>query len=633
MSKLKSMIYGKRLRYVLAVFLLSGIVYFNYLFADNFMPRSITQLICICLICFFMIRILGGIIYKQFSGTMATTSVHSLYLAYPCSVDAGVDPVKYTEKIIRRIHDIELNDVQAAQTLRGELSSLIPECDMSSSDKKLTKNAKTLKEPWGHAVHEDKTMMEDDMSDVAEYSEKMGFIQHGINKPHYDGFTMPLEPLRVIDEFCDEHISHVQGFLNYIPVPQNGLQNDIIRFLYLCGHGLSDELAGELHDNPADDNTRKSPVWPWEFCSCKETMNLAPSVITGEAQKGDIVVFSSGLLTPEWVVEKLREYERSPNRVHNTIIFVIDACYSGTWITRIQECLTGQPLHYTRVIVQTSCGEKEVSYGGYFTPVFCALQDTKKRIKLQRLYKKDKGVVKGIELFCNQSSQTPAVYDIGNDNSRNNPNFYFIHDHDKEFFEFCSKYLAKIHWGSSRGIPSSGYEDFFQSFSSSGSAKPTILGFQLKHMQENDTPLALFLIEWRKKGWRKKKKYFLHLHFDNFRNLNLTRINHFDVTYNQNRYKYIEVADTREKIRRQDRAWNDYVEPNKSAMIEQLKTFAQCKLAKDLKNFPLIAQRHTAWADEESWRMREALPRNLIQSRSACFQEAKEKAKLKSLLA
>ena len=90
----------------------------------------------------------------------------------------------------------------AAAELRSGLCKLIPGCDTSSSDEELRINAAKLRKSWGHAVHEDKTMMKDDMKDVAECSEKMGFIQHGINKLHYkefDGFTMSLEPVSIIN--------------------------------------------------------------------------------------------------------------------------------------------------------------------------------------------------------------------------------------------------------------------------------------------------------------------------------------------------------------------------------------------------------------------------------------------------
>ena len=535
----------------------------------------------------------GRISLRTAGKTMAAqvNGVSSLYLAYPCSVDAGVDPVEYTNMIIRRIEDKEKRgDKPAAETLRKELDRILSGC---SNNEERVANAKKLRDSWGHAVHEDKTMMEDDMNEVAERSEKMGLLQHGINTPVEvnDEF---LEPVRVIDEFLDEHIHDIQAFLKCISNPQNGTT----RFLYLCGHGLSEEVATELRGNLADDVTKKSRVWPWELCSCEETMNRLPSDITGKAQKGDIVVFSSGLLTPEWVMEKLQEYEKDPNKVENTIIIVIDACYSGTWITRIQECLTKQPLEYTRVIVQTSCGEDEVSYGHCFTPVFCALQDTGKRTELEGLYEKDKDAMEEIGLF---HEQTPIIYD-----SQKNPkfpnSFYFIDD--VEFFNFCRKYFTIQNRDTSRSIPPEEYSDFFASFSSDH--PPKIHCFRLNRMKKNDSPLAFFLIEWE------KKKYHIHLHFDNFKYMRLTGITHVDVA-NGTKYPCTEDRkDTKICITKNDMsAWYKYVDRNQTQIVDHFKKFAKAHKME--------------WNNKSSWNMNEALPDDLIRSRSAYFQEAKRK--------
>ena len=55
-----------------------------------------------------------------------------------------------------------------------------------------------------------------------------------------------------------------------------------------------------------------------------------------------------------------------------------------------QECniasMIRRPLEFTHVILQTFCGEDEVSYGGSFMPVFCALQDTKTHSEVQAVY-------------------------------------------------------------------------------------------------------------------------------------------------------------------------------------------------------------------------------------------------------
>ena len=248
---------------------------------------------------------------------------------------------------------------------------------------------KKRRKPWGYACYEDKTMMEGDMKLVAKCSDEMDFSAHIVNAP--EGVN-----LRVIDAFLNEHIKSVKVFLHRIPDPQN----NTIRFLCLCGHGLSKEAADDLHSRPVDDGTKKSAVWPWELCSCRETMEQEASFMTLNAEKGDIVVFSSGFLTPEWVIAKLKDCEKDlrsrilkgiklsnceeelRSKVQNTIVIVIDACYSGMWKTRMQKNLTAKSLEFTRVILQTSCSEDEVSYGCCFIPVFCALQDDNTHTKV-----------------------------------------------------------------------------------------------------------------------------------------------------------------------------------------------------------------------------------------------------------
>ena len=267
-------------------------------------------------------------------------------------------------------------------------------------------------------------------------------------------------------------------------------------FFCLCGHGLSEEAATNLRDNPADDTTKKSREWTWDFRDCENLngMNQKASDMILQAHKGDIIVFDSGLLTPQWVVKKLRGCEenlRSQKKpVQNTIVIVIDACYSGNWKTRMQRCLTDEPLQFTRVILQTSCGEDEVSYGGCFMPVFCALQDDKKCNTLLLLYE-NKEFVDRIGLLYDQ---TPTFYD--SKYRLNCPKEFYFPD-NPSFFEFCRKCLTIQNWTATRGIPSKKYSDF-KSFSSN-SNHPKIYCFRLTTMKKNNSPMAFFLIEWQAK--------------------------------------------------------------------------------------------------------------------------------------
>ena len=389
--------------------------------------------------------------------------------------------------------------------------------------------------------------------------------------------------------------------------------------------------------------------------------------MTLQAHKGDIIVFDSGLLTPQWVVKKLRGCEenlRSQKKpVQNTIVIVIDACYSGNWKTRMQRCLTDEPLQFTRVILQTSCGEDEVSYGGCFMPVFCDLQDTEKRKNLLGLYENEE-IIDGIELLYDQ---TPTFYDSKATLTRPKE-FYFP---DNPFFEFCRKCLTIQHWTATRGIPNEELSDFFESFSSN-SNRPEINCFRLTKMKKNNSPMAFFLIEWR------AKKYHIHLHFDDIKKMNLTGVTHVKVMKNggvhhhnkdgtekskmhlhiedekskkhsctekpkgisftgdkeipvigkPKKYSYTEKSEelpyteditTKEHITptRDSITWHNLVVPNQEKMVTYFKNFAEKKL-------------DNQW-NKICWNMSTALPEDLIRSRSAHLEECIKMAKLKTL--
>ena len=527
---------------------------------------------------------------------MSIGNKFSLYLGYPCSVDAGVNPVAYADMIIIRIKKLrEEQRTREAQILRDQLCRLIPDCSMDSTDAKLKGNAEKLRESWGHTVHEDKTMMMGDMKLVANCFDRVGFSD--VNKDLN---------LRVIDEFLDEHIDDVKAFLCCIPDPQN----NTIRFLCLCGHGLSEEDAAKLCHNPAN-GANRSPVWPWELCSCRKTMEQEASVMTRNAKQGDIVVFSSGLLTPKWVIDRLRDCEdnlRSRNKmVRNTIVIVIDACYSGMWKTRMQKCLTTKALKFTRVILQTSCSEDEVSYGCCFIPVFCALQDAETRTKILEAYDNNPNSQGKIDELFDRKLQTPTVYDSEGEVNRDGlpvcEPFHFFSD--ANFLTFCLKYLTISNLENARGIPNEKLPSFFNSFGSKKS--PGIRCFKLKKHSRSGSPLAFFLMEWN------EQFYHIHLHFDNFDNMKLTGVSHVNVTeghyyYDGYWYRYDEDHKTKHWINYNphDAKWK-LVETNERNMIVHCKKFVE---------------QQKKWDKRDDWCMPHAIPR-LIRSRSAYFQDTK----------
>ena len=337
-------------------------------------------------------------------------------------------------------------------------------------------------------------------------------------------------------------------------------------------------------------------------------MDQSPKVMTRNAQKGDIVVFSCGLLTPEWVVKKLKGCEdnlKSRNKVvENTIVIVIDSCYSGVWNTRMRQSLSAEPakpLQCTRVILQTSCGENEVSYGQCFTPVFCALQDGDKRKELLQAYENHNQPLDGADESFEWSPQIPTIYDSRNEAIGIEVPYFF---QDANFFTFCLKTLT-ISWffANPRGIPDDQLKSFFESFGSQ--QPPPIYCFKLKR-HRSGSPQAFFLMEWN------SKLYHIHLHFNNFNGMKLTGVSHVDVSETGSWPIYAEIDPKVTKCRINYNCGNQQwgiVERNKQNMIDHCKAFVN---------------EQKTWDREEDWTMTHAIP-NLIRSRSAHFKEGKEK--------
>ena len=280
---------------------------------------------------------------------------HFLCLAYPCSVDGGIDLVKFVKQLLRRRNDQLKNTVcQILEVGRG------------TSDANLLARAETLRQDWGSTVAQDKTNMQLDIQSALRFSV-------AANDP-YRVYTQQTNELTrhfhclVVSEFRTEYISSLGAFLLHY----NHMFHRGIRFLYLIGHAISNNAADILHQHAADNETCKCEVWPWDMINSKDSagINKNPSDVTNNAQRGDLVVFSCGLLTPEWVIDKLHKARTTYN---NTIVIVVDSCYSGTWVERMKTKLRNTPLQHTRILLQTSCGPNEGACGQLFTPLFVNL--------------------------------------------------------------------------------------------------------------------------------------------------------------------------------------------------------------------------------------------------------------------
>ena len=268
---------------------------------------------------------------------------HFLCLAYPCNVDGGADPVEFVQQILQRQDPLLRNAVCQSLGVAEDID-----------------DADLLEQAVGQRGNWDQTVTQDRINKGSDLRFALSFTDH---------YLIRHPNSQLISGLRNEHITKLRSFLSHYN--QEG-----IRILYLIGHAVSNRGATILQQNPADDNTNTSEVWPWPLQDCVNPLgiNILPSRVTAEAQKGDLVVFSSGLLTPEWVISVLREPElQQQNQIDNTILIVIDACYSGTWVERMRTVLNKNPLKHTRILLQSSCGPDEEAYGKLFTPNFVNL--------------------------------------------------------------------------------------------------------------------------------------------------------------------------------------------------------------------------------------------------------------------
>ncbi len=171
-------------------------------------------------------------------------------------------------------------------------------------------------------------------------------------------------------------------------------KSDEIKILCLIGHGISEEIARLISETPPDydgtsctvpseaNMTNPFVYWPLINCDGKEGLGegYTAKSVCKNAKKGDIGVFASGFLTPEWIIEQLRKREANPvnGSLPSTLVLLVDSCYSGVWIDRIRSTLGKEKLNNTRVVVQTSCKADKTCQGECFIPPWVELQKSKK---------------------------------------------------------------------------------------------------------------------------------------------------------------------------------------------------------------------------------------------------------------
>ncbi len=338
-----------------------------------------------------------------------------------------------------------------------------------------------------------------------------------------------------INEREDTHVGALSSFL------QRKASESEVRIVCIVGHGLSEALAETLNANPPDFDNKlckdtskmKSCSWKWDLTGCngkKEGLGegyTARSVCLN-AKKGDVVVFAAGFLTPEWIVEQLRKRESNQENggIHLTSVLLVDSCYSGVWSERINTLLEGEHFNNTRLVVQTSCAADEVSYGQYFIPYWCALQNMSSQGEQENYTDETQHL---------DRKQTPTLYDS---------------DHKEGDLEGALKFFPSgqsLQYEFNCTVERGAHKNFLNRFSQ---GKGTIHSYKLKHYQgeylkrphqesQKNTPMAFFLVEID------AKIIHLHIHFKILEcgTFTVTTINSCEtIKLEEDKYTYGEVG-------------------------------------------------------------------------------------------
>lgn len=395
--------------------------------------------------------------------------------AYPCSVDSGV-----TDKEMLRYIKTLYNNGNKVYA-KKKIIEVIPEL----------KGVDVFAKGWD----EDKLENSFQESEIGKYFHKVGTvpIDSTMMGQDYDMFIDFLKCLPLSSHFInDDRYTHIQDISSFLQREPNEKE---VRILCIIGHGISEEQAKLLKENPpafdndqcTDSSKMESCRWKWPLINCNDRDGLGKGYtarsVCENAKKGDVVVFASGFLTPEWIVEQLRkrELKKVNGKIPFTLVLLVDSCYSGEWTKRIADLLEHGKLNYTRLVVQTSCAADEGSYGQCFIPYWCAMQNENERDEEKWEYSDE----------TQNCKQTPTLYDS---------------DHKDgdgvglKFFTRGQSLQYKFNYTVNRGA----HKDFINTFSHGDG---TIHSYKLKHYKKDGTPMAFFLVEID------RRMIHLHVHF------------------------------------------------------------------------------------------------------------------------
>ncbi len=494
---------------------------------------------------------------------------------YPCSVDSGVT---YEEFLlyIKRLYNKGRTGLDQEVYAKKKIIEVIPELkdddvfamgwDKLEESFQQSKKGKFLREVETFPI--DSTMMCQDYNMFT----GTGFLKCSLESC-------------VIDDSYNTQIQNISSFLQIKP------EENEVRILCIIGHGLSQQQAKLLNENPPefdnkeckDSSKMKSCCWKWSLSNCNDGEGLGKGYtarsVCENAKKGDVVVFASGFLTPEWIVEQLRKREKNKDsgKIPFTLVLLVDSCYSGVWTERIKTKLKLDGFQNTRLVVQTSCAADEESYGRYFIPLWCALQKESNQSN-QKEYAEEELDFK----------QTSTYYDSYDSEPIEGLKFFPTGHLLRQKFRDCTD-------EQSRAIGNGLLKEICQ-------GKGEILSYKLKR-HRNGTPQAFFLVEIY------FKKIHLHIHYNDFKTFTVTQINLYECEtipykrYHPNNYVYREVKKTREEYKVEHL-------PAEKKLAETLAETLAEKLTK-------LCRHHVGDKWLKEWNMSDTVPPKIIRSRSA----------------
>lgn len=390
-------------------------------------------------------------------------------------------------------------------------------------------------------IDEDKTLIEGDFKTITECLESIGCVPFA-------------DTSKVVTELGEGQVANISSFL------RNSSKTNLVRVLCVIGHALGGGFDSHRLELGEEEKTSFQWKWPPVSCTGEAGSGLAEGHLGSEvfqnAGKGDVVVFGRGFLSMGWILEQLKlredEVEEEAGLEMSTLIFLVDACYSGTWTDKLKTDFQKSGLKKTRLIVQTSCLANEVSYPQLFIPLWRDLQRSNHAsgssesvgVRSVTLVSARTGG-ESTDRDFNAKLQTPTFFD----SAPNSP----IPCGYKFFTDNCQFEIEKPSLFT-RGKSAYEYLEYSNDLLTAIASNDqiTFTNFKLKtyNHRGKPTPLLFIFVEW------KGKPSHLHLHYNSFdvRKQKLTSITHEDVCHTE----YREMPKTKCHMDSEHEFWPGY---------------------------------------------------------------------------